>query len=179
MTCAAVPNVLTRQPLRKDVDEIRFSIDGYQLRRTYDREYVVSCAKEAAVLSVDETERNLSDLWIDGTAETISRDFDSGFMDNEAFELVRGNKRAGMLWMGKTEDQFTREEIGFLLGVYVSPEYRSKGLGRALLESAEEWCREKGLLHLSLNVGKANADAVKLYKSAGFAERSAVMRKLI
>jgi ribosomal protein S18 acetylase RimI-like enzyme len=53
--------------------------------------------------------------------------------------------------------------------VYVRPEARNKGIGRALLAEVVEPAREAGLDHVSLEVLLRNADARRLYERLGFA----------
>jgi GNAT superfamily N-acetyltransferase len=82
-----------------------------------------------------------------------------------------------MLWMGITADQFTCEETGYLLGIFVIKEERRKGIGKALIGFAENWCRENGLVSMTLNAGSPNRNAIEAYEKLGFSERSRVMRK--
>ena len=99
-------------------------------------------------------------------------------MKNEPFVLRRNDgKRCGILWMGESKDQYTCDDTGYILGIYVEEESRGSGLGKELMRSAERWCSEKGFLSVTLNVGAWNKSARDLYESAGFSERSAVMRK--
>jgi GNAT superfamily N-acetyltransferase len=46
----------------------------------------------------------------------------------------------------------------------VSPEHRSQGIGKALLDAAKEWARERGATHLELDSGEARADAHRFYE---------------
>jgi GNAT superfamily N-acetyltransferase len=46
----------------------------------------------------------------------------------------------------------------------VSPEHRSQGIGRALLDAAKEWARERGATHLELDSGEARKDAHRFYE---------------
>lgn len=46
----------------------------------------------------------------------------------------------------------------------VSPEHRSEGIGKALLEEAKRWGRERGATHLELDSGVARADAHRFYE---------------
>lgn len=47
-------------------------------------------------------------------------------------------------------------------------EYRGKGLGKALFETAEQWAKDVGISRLELTVVTANEPAVALYKKRGF-----------
>ena len=46
----------------------------------------------------------------------------------------------------------------------VSPAHRSQGIGKALLEAAKAWARERGATHLELDSGEARADAHRFYE---------------
>jgi ribosomal protein S18 acetylase RimI-like enzyme len=52
--------------------------------------------------------------------------------------------------------------------IYVRPEARSKGIGRALLAAILEPAREAGLAHVSLEVLMRNSEARRLYERLGF-----------
>lgn len=46
----------------------------------------------------------------------------------------------------------------------VDPSRRSQGIGRALLEAAQDWARERGATHLELDTGLAREDAQRFYE---------------
>ncbi len=56
--------------------------------------------------------------------------------------------------------------------VFVEPESRSLGIGRALLESVEAWARERGASGISLQVAAANGRGRRFYEQLGFREVS-------
>ncbi len=58
---------------------------------------------------------------------------------------------------------------GFITNVAVLPDYRGCGAGTALLNTAVEFCKETGIVSLSLEVRKSNLTAIKIYEKAGFA----------
>jgi ribosomal protein S18 acetylase RimI-like enzyme len=55
--------------------------------------------------------------------------------------------------------------------LYVVPERRGEGLGRALLEAALEAARERGAEHIDLTTGESDTAARALYESTGFTNR--------
>ena len=143
-----------------------------------DMDYVMSCIRDSIELSIEEGERNLSDLWI-STILSISADsISSRRMRDEVFVLKDSDSNyVGSLWLGVSADQFTCEETGYLLGIFVEPSLRCKGIGAALLDFAERWCRDNGYMHLTLNVGWQNESARRFYESHGYRTRSEVRRK--
>ena len=56
--------------------------------------------------------------------------------------------------------------------VFVAPESRNLGAGRALLEAVEAWARERNADGISLQVAAANERGRKFYEGLGFREVS-------
>jgi len=49
----------------------------------------------------------------------------------------------------------------------VDPAQRSRGTGKALLDAAKAWAKERGATHLELDSGEARADAHRFYEREG------------
>jgi GNAT superfamily N-acetyltransferase len=49
----------------------------------------------------------------------------------------------------------------------VSPGHRSQGVGKALLDAAKDWARDRGASHLELDSGDARPDAHRFYEREG------------
>jgi ribosomal protein S18 acetylase RimI-like enzyme len=71
----------------------------------------------------------------------------------------------GLAWVRIEEDA---PAIAHLYQMWVAPEQRRQGSGRALLDAAVAWARVAGALTLALNVTSGNNDAVRLYERVGF-----------
>jgi RimJ/RimL family protein N-acetyltransferase len=56
------------------------------------------------------------------------------------------------------------------IGMHVARDWRSRGVGSALVAAAIEWARAQGLHKLSLGVWPHNAAAIALYRKFGFEE---------
>ena len=163
------------------MDRLPFDIGGYELVKISDddMDYVMECVRDDILSSVPSDEKDLRDLWIDDILEVVRGNIVQGRMDSEVFKLVSGEGYCGMLWMGISKDEFTCDDTGYLMGIHVKKELRGRGLGKALMRSAEEWCRSNSLLSLSLNVGSVNGAAIGLYRSMGYSDRSIVMRRIL
>ena len=163
------------------MDRLPFGIGGYELVRIDDgdMDYVMECVREDILNSVPSDEKDLRDLWIDDILGIVRGNIAEGRMDSEVFKLVSDDGYCGMLWMGISKDEFTCDETGYLMGIHVKRELRGRGLGKALMRSAEEWCRCNSLLSMALNVGSVNQAAISLYRRMGYSDRSIVMRRIL
>ena len=55
----------------------------------------------------------------------------------------------------------------------VDPDRRSEGIGKALLDAAKGWAKERGATHLELDSAVARADAHRFYRREGSEYESA------
>ncbi|MFA5313296.1 MAG: GNAT family N-acetyltransferase [Methanomassiliicoccales archaeon] len=85
--------------------------------------------------------------------------------------------RAGFVWV-TTEINFSDDDLcGWVLEIYVLPEFRRRGIAAKLLERAEEWTKEQNARSLWLNAGGNNDPAIALYKRSGFEIETVHMSK--
>ena len=62
-----------------------------------------------------------------------------------------------------------REQYGYVITIDVAPEFRRAGVGRQLLEQAEQKVRAAGLARVGLHVAVDNAGAIRFYERQGYA----------
>ena len=60
------------------------------------------------------------------------------------------------------------EDMMNYLGVAVSSRSRRKGVGRAIIEAAEEWALDKGIHSVRLDSGEKRTGAHKFYETLGY-----------
>ena len=58
----------------------------------------------------------------------------------------------------------------YLEGIWVEPDWRRRGVARALLGAVEGWARREGLTHLGSDALLANETSHRWHAAAGFAE---------
>jgi len=68
---------------------------------------------------------------------------------------------------------------GFLAEIFVTPQARGKGLGRALIEGCEAWSRGRGHQLMTIGVLANNARAIRAYEGAGYEPYTATLRKYL
>ncbi len=83
----------------------------------------------------------------------------------------------GFVHARETNDSISEEVCGTVPLLAVAPSAQSRGVGRLLMEAAEDWSREQGyrLLHLEVFANNDNAEA--FYRHLGFQPETLVMIK--
>ena len=65
--------------------------------------------------------------------------------------------------------------VGFIEGIFVQPELRGSGIGRALVEFAERWAASKGFTELASDAEFENTDSRAFHESVGFEEAGRIV----
>jgi len=88
--------------------------------------------------------------------------------DGVAFGAFAGIELVGAVALEFSAKPKTRHKA-LVIGMYVLPDWRGNGAGRALLRAAIDRCKSRGdILVMQLTVTDGNEPAVALYRSAGF-----------
>ena len=85
-----------------------------------------------------------------------------------AYLAICDGATAGYLFLTSCFSVEFHGEFMLLDELYLRPEFRRKGLGRFMIEFAEQVCRERGVKTLRLEVGHENSAAQSLYERMGF-----------
>lgn len=68
-----------------------------------------------------------------------------------------------------------RSPVGFLEGWYVAPQWRGKGLGRALVAAVEDWVRDQGCAEFASDALIDNTASLAAHAACGFEETERVV----
>lgn len=132
--------------------------DASQYRRLMLQAYEL--AADAFVSTAEERRAEPDSFWVKRIAGS------SGL--GVAFGAFEGDSLVGTVALEFSAKPKTKHKA-LVIGMYVSPEARRTGAGRALLEAAVSYARAReGTLLLTLTVTEGNSPAVNLYASAGF-----------
>jgi ribosomal protein S18 acetylase RimI-like enzyme len=82
--------------------------------------------------------------------------------------LLAGDGPDGVAVVRFRDSLWVEAPEAYLEELYVAPEHRGQGLGRALLDGALELSRERGARYIGVATSTADSEALGLYESAGF-----------
>ena len=85
--------------------------------------------------------------------------------------LLTGKPPLGIALFRTRSSLWSTANDVYLEELYVVPEHRRKGIGRALLEAAIKAAREAGANHFELTTGEDDTEARSLYESCGMTNR--------
>lgn len=87
---------------------------------------------------------------------------------NQVLIAQNGDEIYGYVWVGQVRSAFTGALQAHIINLYVSEQFRGKGIGADLMERAESWAREHHLLRIGLSVAVQNSVAISLYQQLGY-----------
>lgn len=76
------------------------------------------------------------------------------------------------LWVGNAIDQVQSDRHTHIFLLYVKPEHRRRGIGKALMAYVENWASARGDRQISLQVFESNTAALNLYYQLGYLTQS-------
>ena len=114
--------------------------------------------------------RFANNLW-EGDAQLLKSVLDKETQVTFADVAVdSGNQISGLILVTMRDEILSHEPSAHLEAIVVSPSARGQGLGRRLLQRAEDRVKELGAKTLTLHVFANNQRARSLYRSHGFDE---------
>ena len=121
-------------------------------------------AHDPVYATTPDAEKTMRRFLADLTTSSLSFLF-VAVLDDETIGFISGDLREG-------SPTFHPKTWASVDDVYVTPEYRSLGVGHALLENVRSWAHDKGASGISLQVAAANERGRRFYERLGFREVS-------
>lgn len=76
----------------------------------------------------------------------------------------------------KGRDCFTFDYYAYLGFMYTEPQFRGRGVNKAVMDYLYDWCDSKGLYEVRLEVYPNNPSAIRAYEKAGMSTGLHMMR---
>lgn len=86
---------------------------------------------------------------------------------NKLYVASIDGKPVGFILMGTTKEFFSLNRRMFIYAIYADPRYRGLGVGRALMEKAQQMALEEGMNEVWFTVSEHNS-AVGFYENLGY-----------
>ncbi|MGW0482647.1 GNAT family N-acetyltransferase [Nonomuraea sp. NPDC003214] len=123
--------------------------------------------------------------WRDAVAVTVAvRGWVTGSLDRDGSHdhgvlvAVGDGCVAGFVTLS-TRWHFTGQADAYIGELVVCAEVERTGIGRALVNAAEDWARERGLRRITLETGAASVRARNFYQALGYAEEEVRLTRLV
>ena len=98
--------------------------------------------------------------------------------DGAVFVAADGDAIVGVISV-RASRHFTGERDGYIGELAVAERAARRGIGSALIEAADGWARQHGLVNLTLHTGAFNTGARAFYAAAGFAEEEVRLTRAV
>ena len=98
--------------------------------------------------------------------------------DGTVFVAADGDAIAGVISV-RPSRHFTGERDGYIGELAVAEHAARRGIGSALIEAADGWAREHGLVNLTLHTGAFNTGARAFYAALGFDEEEVRLTRAV
>jgi ribosomal protein S18 acetylase RimI-like enzyme len=86
------------------------------------------------------------------------------------------SKMIGFLWLKILNDPY-KDKYCDLHYIHLLPECRGKGLGKKLMDCADEWAKKHGVKEIRLGTAYDNAASINLYQECGYKIKRVLMEK--
>ena len=113
----------------------------------------------------------------EGDRRALNDALDSRSPDTALFVAELNGAPAGGLLMWTLRDYFSQRPHAHVSVIAVTAEAEGRGVGRALMDHAEQWARERGHDSITLSVFEGNRRAQRLYERNGYAVEMRRMTK--
>ena len=126
-----------------------------------------SDCRECARLLVEQ----LSEHGVDASAEQLSRILQNVVADGACGFLLLARDGSRIIGIAYVATILSAEHCGpvaWLEELYVTPSYRSRGIGTALMSAVLERARKTGIVAIDLEIDSEHARAESLYRRSGF-----------
>ena len=119
-------------------------------------------------------------VWTDATVDILVEEFKEFLVseDSATHLYIIDNTAVGFAQCQLRRDYVEGTEtspVGYLEGVYVEPDYRRCGYGKALLKACEEWAKSKGCSEFASDCELNNTDSLAFHLSSGFTEANRII----
>ena len=159
--------------------------EGYQIEKVNrDRDRPYQRTKSIRPLLIEYMQLTYQEVYpdredFDNLQETVNSYFSSStpvWLVKKTSDGIE-NPTVGCLWMGTTRDRAIVSRAAQIFLLFVDPEHRRRGIGKAMMQVAEDWAVARGDCQIGLQVFPNNQAALNLYRDRGYITQFFTMSK--
>lgn len=114
-------------------------------------------------------------LWPDAPVEYLDYDLDEILADSEQAVFVAARADEGLVAFIETGlrshvEGCETSPVGYIEAWYVDPHVRGQKLGREMMQTAEQWAREKGMSEMASDTWLENEVSIAAHLKLGYWE---------
>ena len=116
-------------------------------------------------------------LWSDNTIESRLEERAKGYCEHEFLYYIE-NQPVAFLSLSLRHDYVEGTDsspVGYIEGIYVKPEFRSRGIGKELVEYAKNWSLENKCSQLASDCEITNESSRVFHNRTGFKEANTIV----
>ena len=119
-------------------------------------------------------------MWTDHDLEDLTEEFHQMVTNDEAACFIKyfDGKPIGFSQCQLRRDYVEGTEsspVGYLEGIFVSDDYRTRGYASELLSECEKWAKEKGCTEFASDCELDNIDSFMFHMALGFEEANRII----
>lgn len=120
------------------------------------------------------------DLWPENDYELLKASFEKDSLNahHKIFLCVIDDLAIGFIHAALRFDYVEGAEsspVGYIEGIYVLPEFRKKGISKALAQHAERWALQNGCVQMGSDIEDDNQVSYAFHIGVGFKEANRVI----
>lgn len=151
------------------MDDNKLNIGPFEMRYN-------DLIREATINDCAEIANLAKEIWTNNLISELEKEFNESIVSEKAciYVFVDEDKRIkGFAQCNLRYDyvEGTKSSpVGFLEGIFITEEYRGKGIGKLLLNAVELWAKENGCIEFACDCGINNSTSYNFHIHHGFKE---------
>lgn len=143
----------------------------FSIRQATEKDFSLVQALNAALFAEDQTNDVTLDTHWPVSVEGVEY-YMKSLMDPEKLVLIAEDdqkKPLGYVIASSVNKwRYRKLKTGELENMYVVPQWRRKGVGKALVDELKQWMKKKGIDRIYVSAFAKNEDAIHFYDRCGF-----------
>lgn len=151
------------------MDDNKLNIGPFEMRYN-------DLIREATINDCAEIANLAKEIWTNNLISELEKEFNESIVPEKACIYVFEDEDKRIKGFAQCNLRYDYVEgtksspVGFLEGIFITEEYRGKGIGKLLLNAVELWAKENGCIEFACDCGINNSTSYNFHIHHGFKE---------